>query len=83
MGKMIVLLNLLEKNDNYVVYEYGYDNSELNGKIKVYKNKEKSYQILSECKDIRVGRKGTLWAISQIIKMLNNNDLKETVCFQS
>ncbi len=36
-----------------------------------------------ECKDYMGGKKGILWTISQIYKMINNNDLKEKICFNS
>ena len=33
---MIVLMNLLEKNNEYVIYSYGYEENKLDGRIKIY-----------------------------------------------
>lgn len=80
---MIVLLKLLKKSDGFVIYNYGYDEDKLDGEITVSLANPDNYEITKESKDERIGRKGTLIAISKIIKAIKSNDIKEILSYQS
>ncbi|MBU5487016.1 hypothetical protein KQI77_02420 [Clostridium sp. MSJ-8] len=80
---MIVLLKLLEKNNDYVIYEYGYDEDNLDGKIEVSLNNPNKYKLLKESNDKHIGKKGTLIAINKVIKAVKNNEIRELLSYQS
>lgn len=80
---MIVLMKLLDKTDNHVIYSYGYDEDNLDGKIKVNFKDPNNYEVLNECTDKRVGKRGTLIAACRIIKAISNNNLKDLMSFES
>lgn len=80
---MIVLLKLLEKNSDYVIYAYGYDEDSLNGEIKVSLNNPDEYRLIKESDDKRIGRKGTLIAINKVIKAVKDNEIEEILSYQS
>ena len=80
---MIVLIKLLEKNDEYFLYSYGYDEDNLDGKIKIYFDKERNYELVKESSDPHIGKKGTLIAICKLIKARDNGKLSEILCYQS
>lgn len=80
---MIVLLNLLEMKNDFAIYSYGYEENNLDGRIKIILNKKIDYEIIKESQDARIGKKGTACAIYKLLKAAKNNDLKECMCFQS
>ena len=80
---MIVLLKLLKKIDGFVIYNYGYDEDKLDGEIKVSLSNPDNYEIIKESEDKRIGKKGTLIAISKIIQAVKNNDIREILSYQS
>lgn len=80
---MIVLLKLLKKNDDFVIYNYGYDEDKLDGEIKVYLINPINYEIIAESNDERVGKLGTLKALNVIKNAILNNKLKEKMSYQS
>ncbi|MFR2889250.1 hypothetical protein [Clostridium butyricum] len=80
---MIVLLKLLEKNNNSVIYSYGYDEDNLDGKIEVFLNNPDEYKLIKESDDKRIGKKGTLIAISKVIRTVKNDKIKEFLSYQS
>lgn len=80
---MIVLMNLLEKNDVYVIYSYGYDENNLDGQIKIYLNDPDKYEILKESQDEHIGKCGTMRAVSKLMRAAKNNELKDKMSYQS
>lgn len=80
---MIVLMNLLEKNNDYVIYSYGYDENNLDGKIKISLSDPSNYVVLEESKDEHIGKLGTLKATCKLIKLIKNNEIKEKTSYQS
>lgn len=79
---MIVLLKLLEQNNDCVIYNYGYDEDNLDGKIKVSLTDVDNYEI-TESTDKRVRGKGKLIALRLIREAVKNNDIKEILSYQS
>ena len=79
---MIVLMNLLEKNNEYVIYSYGYEENKLDGRIKIYLDDFYNYDIIKESKDEHISKSATLKAISKLIKAAKNNDLKKEMSYQ-
>ncbi|KHS56134.1 hypothetical protein QX51_15295 [Terrisporobacter othiniensis] len=77
---MIVLMKLLSKTSEYVVYLYGKDEDDLDGQIKLSLKDPSKYEILKESK---IGKIGTLRAISKLQKAIKNNDIKEKISYQS
>lgn len=80
---MIVLMDLLEKNDLYVIYSYGYDENNLDGRIKLYLNDHMKYEILKESEDEHIGKIGTMKAITKLINAIKKNELKDKMSYQS
>lgn len=83
MVKMIVLMNLLEMNSKYAIYSYGYDEDNLDGRIKISLDETNGYEVLVESKDKNIGKLGTLKAVSKLTKAAKNNMLKEKMSYQS
>lgn len=79
---MIVLLKLLEKNSDFVIYNYGYDEDNLDGKIKVSLIDVDNYEI-TESTDKHVRGKGKLIALRLVREAVKNNDIKELLSYQS
>lgn len=79
---MIVLMKLLEKNKEFVIYSYGYDEDNLDGQVKVPLNNPLNYVILKESEDKRIGKLGTLKAINKIIKVIESNNIEELISYQ-
>ena len=73
MEKMIVLMNLLEKNDEYYLYSYGMDENNLDGIIKIYLKKGTEGEVVKESSE--KNRKVTLTAIFNFIKARDNGTL--------
>lgn len=80
---MIVLMKLLEKNKDFLIYSYGYDEENLDGKIKVYLKEPYAYEVIQESADNRIGKLGTLKAITKIIKSIKIGEIKDILCYQS
>lgn len=80
---MIVLMKLLEKNKEFLIYNYGYDEENLDGKIKVNLREPYDYEVIQESADNRVGKIGTLKAITKIIKSIKVGEIKDILCYQS
>lgn len=83
MKKMIVLMILSERNQDYLIYKYGYDRNSLDGKIKIYFNKEKPPEVLKLTQDKRVGEGGTFRALGKLLKMIRSGEVKEVISYQS
>ncbi|MCI9978064.1 hypothetical protein JY742_18205 [Clostridioides difficile] len=79
---MIVLMNLLEKNDEYVIYSYGYEENNLDGRIKIYLNNSYNYEIIRESKDEHISKATTLKAVSKLMKAAKNDVLKKEMSYQ-
>ena len=56
--KMIVLLKLLKKNNDCVIYAYGYDEDNLDGIIEVSLNDLDKYKLIKESEDRHIGKRG-------------------------
>lgn len=80
---MIILMKLLEKNKDFLIYSYGYDEKNLDGKIKVNLKEPYDYEVIQESTDNRVGKIGTLKAIIKIIKSIKVGEIKEILNYQS
>ncbi|NFE84084.1 hypothetical protein FDB55_03385 [Clostridium botulinum] len=76
-------MKLIEKNDIYAIYSYGYDEDNLDGIIKIYLTDPDNFEVIKETKDGRVGRLGTLRAINVLRKAIINNTLEDVMGFQS
>ncbi|VIG07094.1 Uncharacterised protein [Clostridioides difficile] len=79
---MIVLMNLLEKNNEYIIYSYGYDENNLDGRIRIYLNNFYDYEIMKESKDEHISKTSTLKAVSKLIKAAKNGNLTEKMSYQ-
>lgn len=79
---MIVLMNLLEKNNEYIIYSYGYDENNLDGRIRIYLNNFYDYEIIKESKDEHISKTSTLKAVSKLIKAAKNGNLTEKMSYQ-
>ena len=77
---MIVLMKLLSKESEYVVYSYGNDEDYLDGQIKLSLKNPNKYEVLKESK---IGKIGTLRAISKLQKAIRDSDIKEKISYQS
>ena len=80
---MIILMKLLEKNKDFLIYSYRYDEKNLDGKIKVNLKEQYDYEVIQESTDNRVGKIGTLKAIIKIIKSIKVGEIKEILNYQS
>lgn len=76
-------MKLKEKNEQYCIYHYGYEEVKLDGQIKIYTNSSRSPEILIENQDARIGKKGTMAAVGKLQNANKNHQLKETMCYQS
>ena len=81
MVKMIVLIRLLKKNDEYYLYNYGIDVNNLDGIIKIYLKKGTEAEVIKESCD--KNNLATLRAMSKLMKARDNDALSEKLCFQS
>lgn len=81
MVKMIVLMNLLEKNDEYYLYSYGMDENNLDGIIKIYLEKGTEGKVVKESSE--KNRKVTLTAICKLMKARDNDSLSENMIYAS
>lgn len=79
---MIVLMILLAKTKDYVIYKYGYDENSLDGIIKIYFDESIEPEIKMS-NDIRIGNLGTLKALGKLKKLISKNQLKEKIVYQS
>lgn len=70
-------MDLLEINSKYAIYSYGYDEYNLDGRIKISLEKNDEYEILVESKDKNIGKLGTLKATSKLSKAAKYNMLNE------
>lgn len=77
---MIVLMKLLSKTSEYVVYSYGNDEDNLDGQIKLSLKNPDKYEVLKESK---IGKKGTLKAILKLQKSIKDNNIKEKISYES
>lgn len=78
---MIVLMNLLEKNDEYYLYSYGMDENNLDGIIKIYLKKGTEGEVVKESSE--KNRKVTLTAICKLMKARDNGTLSENMIYAS
>lgn len=81
MVKMIVLMNLLEKNDEYYLYSYGMDENNLDGIIKIYLEKGTEGKVVKESSE--KNRKVTLTAMCKLMKARDNDSLSENMIYAS
>ena len=81
MVKMIVLMNLLEKNDEYYLYSYGMNENNLDGIIKIYLKKGTEGEVIKESSE--KNRTVTLTAICKLMKARDNNTLSENMIYAS
>ena len=79
--RMIVLIRLLEKNDEYYLYNYGMDENNLDGIIKIHLKKGTEAEVIKESCD--KDKLATLRAMSKLMKARDNDTLSEKLCFQS
>ena len=80
---MIILMKLLEKNKDFLIYSYRYDEKNLDGKIKVNLKEPYDYEVIQESTDNRVWKIGNLKAIIKIIKSIKVGEIKEILNYQS
>lgn len=73
-------MKLLSKTSEYVIYSYGNDEDNLDGQIKLSLKDPNKYEVLNESK---IGKIGTLRAISKLQKAIKDNDIKEKISYQS
>ena len=78
---MIVLINLLEKNEEYYLYNYGMDENNLDGIIKIYSKKGTEGEVVKESSE--KNRKITLTAICKLMKARDNDTLSESMIYAS
>ena len=78
---MIVLMNLLEKNEEYYLYSYGMDENNLDGIIKIYLKKGTEGEVVKESCD--KNRTVTLTAICKLMKARDNDTLSESMIYAS
>ncbi|MDI7817593.1 hypothetical protein ABRY17_07995 [Clostridioides difficile] len=75
-------MNLLEKNNEYIIYSYGYDENNLDGRIRIYLNNFYDYEIIKESKDEHISKTSTLKAVSKLIKAAKKGNLTEKMSYQ-
>lgn len=80
---MIVLMSLLVKTSDYVIYRYGYDKSNLDGEIKLSLKNPMNYEIIKQSNDKRINKSATMKAIIKLIKSIERNKVEEYICYQT
>ncbi len=77
---MIVLMKLLLKTNDYVLYSYGPDEFNLDGVIKFSLNSVDDFEVIRESS---IGRRGTLRALCKIRKSILDKEIKELLSYES
>lgn len=77
---MIVLIKLLSKTNDYVVYSYGSNESNLDGLIKFSLISIDDFDVLQES---TIGKLGTLRALCKIRKSILDKEIKEVLSYES
>ena len=77
MARPIICMSLLEKTDNFVVYEYGEKMESLDGKIKLsLQRPRQEYEIIKES---AMGNSNTLLAHSKLARIIEEGKIPEKV----
>lgn len=78
---MVLLMNLLNKNNNSVVYSFGIDEDKLDGQIKISLDNPMDAKIIKESQYISnaMAMKGLI----KLIRNIKNGEIKKFESYQS
>lgn len=78
MASPVVCMRLVEKTNDYVVYEYGSNFEKLDGRLKLsIKNPREDYEFLIESS---IGHMDGLKAHSKLARTIEKGEIPEKVC---
>lgn len=78
MANPIICMKLIEKTNDYVIYEYGSHFEKLDGRLKLsIKNPRKDYEFLTESS---IGHMDSLKAHSKLARTIEKGEIPEEIC---
>ncbi|WP_300259442.1 hypothetical protein [Clostridium sp.] len=78
---MIVLMNLSEKTKNYLIYSFGNDEKNLDGKVKIPLDNPKNFEVLKESKFL--SNECMMRGLVKAIRFIQNGEIKECIDYIS
>lgn len=77
MSMYLIEMKLEERTEEYVIYSYGYPETVLDGRFKISLKDPMNSEILISTSDERVSHSGAMKALCKLIRLIQNEEIKE------